>query len=121
MPVCTSVSRRFFGFFAAASSRSSSRKITSCGRGAQWIMATSSNPASRSMPITGVMPLPAVRKSTLAGVAGGSTKSPAGWSSRIRVPGAARWTRWLLTLPPGTAFTVIVIRPSLRSVGEVME
>lgn len=52
--VCTSVSR---SFPPATRSCSSSRKITSCGRGALWTMTTSSHSASRSMPITGVMPL----------------------------------------------------------------
>ena len=64
--------------------------------------------------MTGVMPLPAVRNSTLRGplVAAG-TKSPAAWSSWTIVPGCARRTRWLLTLPSGIALTVIVMRPSV--------
>ena len=40
------------------------------------------------MPITGVMPLPAVRNSTFVGRTGGSTKSPAAWSSMTSVPDA---------------------------------
>ena len=40
------------------------------------------------MPITGVMPLPAVTNSTLCRAAAGRTKSPAAWSSWTSVPGA---------------------------------
>ncbi len=67
----------------------------------------------RSIPMTGVMPEPAVTNSSLPG-GSESTKSPAACSSWTRVPGRASWTRWLLTLPSGTALTVIEIRPSAR-------
>ena len=67
----------------------------------------------RSIPITGVTPEPAVTKSSLPGFSA-STNSPAACSSWTRVPGRAWWTRWLLTLPSGTALTVIEIRPSAR-------
>ena len=75
----------------------------------------------RSMPITGVMPLPAVTNRTLAGPPAGRTKSPAAWSSCTSVPGRARRTRWLLTLPSGIALTVIAMQPSAAVGGEVSE
>ena len=73
------------------------------------------------MPITGVMPLPAVRKRTRSGRVSGSTKSPLAWSSMIIVPGWARRTRWLLTLPSGIALTVTEMRPSGAEAGQVSE
>ena len=73
----------------------------------------------RSMPMTGVMPEPAVTKSSLPRAGSGSTKSPAACSRWTSVPGRASRTRWLLTLPSGTALTVIEIRPSAaRAVGQ---
>ena len=67
----------------------------------------------RSIPMTGVMPEPAVTNSSFV-PSGGSTNSPAACSRWTRVPGVARRTRWLLTLPSGTALTVIEMRPSAR-------
>ena len=67
---------------------------------------------SRSMPITGVMPLPAVTKSTLAGRGRAARSRRVAWSSWTSVPGLALRTRWLLTLPSGIALTVIEMRPS---------
>ena len=67
----------------------------------------------RSIPITGVMPLPAVRNRILAAV-GAEGEFPAAWSSWTTVPTVARRTRWLLTMPSGMAFTVIVMQPSAR-------
>ena len=46
--------------------------------------------------------------------AAGSTNSPAACSRWTSVPGRESRTRWLLTLPSGTALTVIEIRPSAR-------
>ena len=43
----------------------------------------------RSMPITGVMPLPAVTNRSRPGLGRGRTKSPVAWSSWISVPGLA--------------------------------
>ena len=62
----------------------------------------------RSMPITGVMPLPAVTNRTLAGRVGGQDELAAA-PGRVgrRCPAVARRTRWLLTLPSGIALTVI--------------
>ena len=60
----------------------------------------------RSMPITGVIPEPAVTNRNRPPRVG-STKSPVACSRWTRVPGSARWTRWLLTTPSGTALTVI--------------
>jgi hypothetical protein len=73
------------------------------------------------MPITGVMPEPAVTNSALAGRAGGSTNSPVAWSRWTSVPGRVRCTRWLLTLPSGIALTVMVKQPSARPRTDVME
>ena len=67
----------------------------------------------RSMPITGVMPEPAVTKRNLP-PSGGSTNSPAACSRWTSVPGWVRCTRWWLTRPSGTALTVIEIRRSGR-------
>jgi hypothetical protein len=75
----------------------------------------------RSIPITGVMPEPAVTNSALAGRAAGSTNSPAAWSSWTTVPGAVACTRWLLTFPPGMALTVMLMQPSPRPSSEVTE
>ncbi len=71
----------------------------------------------RSIPITGVMPQPAVTNRSLVRLAdegGGSTNSPAACSRWISVPGRVCRTRWLLTVPSGTALTVIEMRPSGR-------
>ena len=67
----------------------------------------------RSIPITGVMPEPAVTNSSLVPSAG-EFVLPAACSRWTRVPARARRTRWLLTLPSGTALTVTEIRPSAR-------
>ncbi len=64
------------------------------------------------MPMTGVMPLPAVRKSTLAGAGVGRVKSPVAWSSMTSVPGAVARTRWVETLPSGIALVVIATHPA---------
>jgi len=74
-----------------------------------------------SIAITGVMPLPAVRKSRRGGSGSGRTNSPSGRLSLTIVPGAARRTRWFETRPPAIALTVIVIRPSARSGGDEIE
>ena len=71
----------------------------------------------RSIPITGVMPEPAVTNSSRTFSprgAVGSTNSPAACSRWTSVPGRLSRTMWLLTLPSGTALTVIEIRPSAR-------
>ena len=102
-------------------------KIESGWLGATWTTTMSwsalrgrrSTPSSvlgnrlRSIPMTGVMPEPAVTMRNLP-PAGGRTNSPAACSRWTSVPGRARWTRWLLTRPSGTALTVIEIRPSRR-------
>ena len=67
----------------------------------------------RSIPMTGVMPEPAVTMRNLP-PSGGSTNSPAACSRWTSVPGRASWTRWLLTRPSGTALTVMEMRPSRR-------
>ncbi len=60
----------------------------------------------RSIPMTGVMPDPAVTNRNLP-PSGGSTNSPAACSRWTRVPGRQSRTMWLLTLPSGTALTVM--------------
>ena len=105
----------------AASARSSPAKTTSSAVGAECTTTTSGRSALRSIPITGVMPLPAVTNRTFAGAGVGSTKSPVGWSSCTTVPGVVRRTRWLLTTPSGIALTVTVMQPSVRCSGEVSE
>ena len=75
----------------------------------------------RSIPMTWVTPEPAVTNSAFAGRWAGSTNSPVAWSSWTMVPGRARCTRWLLTLPSGMALTVIVKQPSARTSTEVIE
>ena len=64
--------------------------MTSDAVGAQctWATSASSSRWLRSIPMTGVMPLPAVRKRTFAGAGLGRVKSPVAWSSMTRVPGA---------------------------------
>jgi hypothetical protein len=97
--------------------------MTSGALGALCSTTTSSraSTALRSMPITGVMPLPAVRNRTLAGLSGGRVKSPAAWSSMIIVPGVAWCTRCWLTLPSGMALTVIEMRMFRAEVWEAWE
>ena len=67
----------------------------------------------RSIPITGVMPEPAVTNSSLPPPAG-STNSPCGLLEVHQRAGRKSCTRWWLTRPSGTALTVIEIRPSGR-------
>ncbi len=88
---------------SAAYDCSSPAKMTSDAVGAQctWATSASSPRWLRSMPMTGVMPLPAVRKSTFAGAGLGRVKSPVAWSSMTRVPGAVARTRWLRDLAVG--------------------
>lgn len=120
MSVCRSTSRIAP---RSARSRSSTPKITSAGVGAECTTTTSAPPSTsaRSIPITGVTPLPAVTKSTRVGGRPGSTKSPWAWSSWTTVPGRVRRTRWLLTTPSGIAFTVTEIGPPRRAGAEVTE
>ena len=101
---------------SAASSRSSSPKMTSAAVGAECTTTTSASSSRwlRSMPMTGVMPLPAVRNRPSRGGrrAGRSRRWPGrAW---MIVPGSARRTRWLLTLPSGIALTVTLMQPSVR-------
>ena len=99
----------------AARPRSSAPKITSSRVGAECTRTTSAEPArpARSMPMTGVMPLPAVTNRTRSGGRLGQHEVAAGpGRAGPACRAATRRTRWLLTLPSGIAFTVIVIRPS---------
>ena len=88
--------------------------MTSDAVGAQCTCATSASSPwwLRSIPMTGVMPLPAVRKRTLAGAGLGRVKSPVAWSSMTRVPALASRTRWFETLPSGIALVVMATQPA---------
>lgn len=73
------------------------------------------------MPMTGVIPLPAVRNRILAGGGRSRVNSPVAASSDTMVPAAACRTRWWETMPPGTALTVIDRHLSARPGAEVIE
>ena len=73
------------------------------------------------MPITGVMPLPAVMNSRRSGSHSGSTKSPAGASICRRAPTRSSSLRWADTRPPAIALAVISMQPSSRSGAEAIE
>ena len=75
----------------------------------------------RSIAITGVMPLPAARKSTFSGGGSDITKSPLGAASRMIEPGSRPETRWEDKKPSGIARTVIEIVRPLRLGGEEIE
>ena len=61
----------------------------------------------RSIAMTGVIPLPAVTNSILAGGGSGSAKSPLGAARRTIVPGFTPFTRWVDRKPSGVALTVM--------------
>ncbi|WP_349289874.1 hypothetical protein [Pseudonocardia sp. Ae150A_Ps1] len=71
------------------------------------------------MPITGVMPLPAVTNSSGPDASAGRVKSPVACSSSTIVPIGRSRTSRVETTPSGTSWTVIV-RWSASS-GEVSE
>jgi len=73
------------------------------------------------MDITGVMPEPAVRKSTFAGGGSGRVKAPCGAASLTTVPGSRPLTRCPDRKPSGMALTVMEMRPSPCSGVEVRE
>ena len=75
----------------------------------------------RSIDITGVMPDPAVRNSTLSGAGSGMTKPPRGAARRTTVPGRTPATRWLDRKPSGMALTVMVSSRWPAAAGEVSE
>lgn len=86
--VCRSMSRTRP---AAASARSSGPKTTSTRRGALCTSTTSARSGRlRRIPMTGVIPLPAVTKSADGGGPSGTTKSPVAWSSMTSRPAAQR-------------------------------
>src|SRR5699024_8001372 len=100
------------------SARSSSWNSTSCRSRTEWTCTTSGNGSSperrsndQNMPITGVMPEPAVTNMSLSGVGDGRWKSPAGAASRTMVPGLTVPTMWLLSTPSGIALTVTEYSP----------
>ena len=68
----------------------------------------------RSIPITGVMPDPAVTSSIFSGIGSGSTKSPSACASWTISPGWILRTRWLETTPSGIALTVMLMLRSAR-------
>ncbi len=118
--VCRSISRIRP---SAARARSSEPKTTASAVRAECTTTTSDSSCSalRSMPMTGVMPLPAVMNSALVGRGAQSVNSPAGRSMCRIAPRLAARSRWVLTTPSGTALTVMVIRPSRRPGGLVIE
>jgi hypothetical protein len=65
--------------------------------------------SERNIAITGVMPLPAVTNSNLAGAGLGRAKLPLGAASRTTVPGSTPLTRCDDKKPSGVALTVIEI------------
>ncbi len=73
---------------------------------------------SRSMPMTGVMPLPAVTNSSFSGTGSGSTNSPAGGPIRSSVPTGVRCASAPDTVPPGTAVTVTASTAVVRAGGD---
>ena len=75
----------------------------------------------RSMLMIGVMPLPALMNSSLAGSGSGSMKAPSTPPSRTITPGRAVRTRYGETLPDSTSFGVMLMQPSGRPGSEVIE
>ena len=78
---------------ARASARRSPPKIASSGDGATCTCAASGRPpgrraSARSIPMTGVTPLPAVTNSSGCSMASGRTNSPVGGASRTSMPAA---------------------------------
>ena len=74
------------------------------------------------MPITGVMPEPAVTNRAFAGRCSGRQNSPAAWSSWMSVPGVVPVHQVVAdTLPSGIALTVTLMQPSVRVRSEVSE
>ena len=75
----------------------------------------------RSMLMIGVMPLPALMNSSLAGNGSGSVKAPSTPPRRTITPRRAVRTRYGDTLPDSTSFGVMLMQPSARSGSEVIE
>ena len=73
------------------------------------------------MLMIGVTPLPALTNSSRAGSGEGSTKVPSTPPRRTIAPGARDAKRKGDTLPPGSSFGVIAMRPSWRCGSEVSE
>ncbi len=73
------------------------------------------------MAITGVIPLPALMKSSFSGGGLGKAKSPLGFASRTMVPGATPLTRCDDRKPSGVALTVMVMCLAPRCGTEVSE
>ena len=73
------------------------------------------------MAMTGVMPLPAVMSSSLAGGGSGSAKSPLGAARRTIVPDLTPFTRCVDRKPSGVALTVIEMSFLSRRGTEVSE
>lgn len=88
---------------------------TTSGCGARRLMSV------RSMPMAGVLPLPAVTIRIWGGGWSGRTNSPCAGPSRRTVPGRVRWAGRGDTVPSGIALTVIVRSPSSRPGTEVRE
>ena len=68
----------------------------------------------RSIPITGVMPEPAVTSSSFVGQRLGQHELALGLLELQHLAGRARCTRWWETTPSGIALTVRLMQPSGR-------
>ena len=73
------------------------------------------------MLMIGVMPLPALMKSSRSGSGSGSVNVPSTSPSRTIVPGCAWRTSYGVTLPSSTSLGVMLISPSGRPGSEVSE
>ena len=73
------------------------------------------------MLMIGVMPLPALTKSSLSGSGSGSLKVPSTPPRLTMLPGRPRFTRHGDTTPSSTFFTVMLMKPSGRSGSDVIE
>ena len=73
------------------------------------------------MLMIGVIPLPALMKSSFSGSGSGSVKPPSTPPSRTSAPGFACLTRYGVTVPSSTSFGVMQMQPSGRSGSDVSE
>ncbi len=73
------------------------------------------------MLMIGVMPLPALMKSSFCGGGSGRTKAPSTPPRRTMSPGRAARTKYGETLPASTNFGVMPMQPSARLGSEVSE
>ena len=77
--------------------------------------------SARSIPMTGVTPLPAVTNSSGCSTPPGARTRPVGGASRTTMPRRAWLTRCSDTSPPAMRLTVMAMRPSRRPGSDVSE